>query len=104
MLFRRRQLFRRRHLNSNRYLTFVRASLSASRPLSASAGTLAKASLVGANTVKGPAPDRVSAKPMAKIINKKCRASSSFSTAWGEGERGGGITEFAWFDRIGRYW
>merc|ERR1712158_144889 len=38
--------------------TAVRASLSASRAVRASCGTLAKASFVGANTVKGPAPLR----------------------------------------------
>jgi len=45
--------------------TAVRASLSARRPLRASAGILAKASLVGAKTVKGPSPDKVSTSPAA---------------------------------------
>ena len=43
----------------------MRASLSARRPLRASVGILAKASLVGAKTVKGPSPDKVSTSPAA---------------------------------------
>merc|ERR1719221_2210090 len=45
--------------------TAVRAYLSASRLLKASLGTLAKAALVGANTVKGPSLVRVSTRPAA---------------------------------------
>ena len=43
----------------------MRASLSARSPLRVSAGIFAKASLVGAKTVKGPSPDKVSTKPAA---------------------------------------
>merc|ERR1719362_1415563 len=45
--------------------TAVRASLSARRPLRVSDGILAKASLVGAKTVKGPSLVRVSTRPAA---------------------------------------
>merc|ERR1712106_740788 len=45
--------------------TAVRASLSARRLLRASSGILAKASLVGAKTVKGLSPDKVSTSPAA---------------------------------------
>merc|ERR1719383_221106 len=45
--------------------TAFRSSGLASRPFRASAGILAKASFVGAKTVKVPGPDRVSARPAA---------------------------------------
>ena len=47
--------------------TEVRASLSSSRALKASEGILEKARLVGANTVKGPGPARVSTRSAAWI-------------------------------------
>ena len=45
--------------------TAVKAGTSASRALRSSSGILAKASLLGANTVKGPSPARVSTRPAA---------------------------------------
>ena len=45
--------------------------MSASKLLRAASGTLAKASLVGANTVKGPSPARVSTRPAALTAAKR---------------------------------
>ena len=47
--------------------TWVRASLSASRASRVPSGSLAKASSVGAKTVKGPSEFRVSLRPAASM-------------------------------------
>jgi hypothetical protein len=48
-----------------RRMTALSAAGSLARPASAAGGSLAKASSVGAKTVKGPGPDRVSTRPAA---------------------------------------
>merc|ERR1719412_2504920 len=55
--------------------TAVRASLSASSPFRVVLGILAKALLVGANTVKGPSPARVSTRPAAFTAAKRVERS-----------------------------
>merc|ERR1719225_2482927 len=55
--------------------TAVSASLSASRPSKVALGILAKALLVGANTVKGPSPARVSTRPAAFTAAKRVERS-----------------------------